>query len=152
MHFQRQMNGYPTRMHSSRMRTARSSSLREGSPPGTPPTRHTPRDQAPPPLNRMTNRCKNTTLPETSFAGGKNYYKASRGGGGEKGIFKSLKPSLMRYGHQWVKSIFLCKTSQKLPTVIDIIICQNYVGSGRLIGNTVGRPCDVTIDFCLPFL
>ena len=25
-----------------------------------------------PPVNRMTNRCKNITLPQTSFAGGKN--------------------------------------------------------------------------------
>ena len=36
---------------------------------GTPPTR----EQASiPPVNRMTNRCKNITLPQTSFAGGKN--------------------------------------------------------------------------------
>ena len=28
--------------------------------------------QVPPPVNRMTNRCKNITLPQTSFAGG-NY-------------------------------------------------------------------------------
>ena len=27
---------------------------------------------SPPPVNRMTNRCKNITLPQTSFAGGKN--------------------------------------------------------------------------------
>ena len=26
--------------------------------------------QVPPPVNRMTNRCKNITLPQTSFAGG----------------------------------------------------------------------------------
>ena len=26
----------------------------------------------PPPVNRMTNRCKNITLPQTSFAGGNN--------------------------------------------------------------------------------
>ena len=30
-------------------------------------------DPPPPPVNRMTNRCKNITLPQTSFAGGKNY-------------------------------------------------------------------------------
>ena len=29
----------------------------------------------PPPVNRMTNRCKNITLPQTSFAGGKNTWK-----------------------------------------------------------------------------
>ena len=28
--------------------------------------------QTPSPVNRMTNRCKNITLPQTSFAGGKN--------------------------------------------------------------------------------
>ena len=37
-----------TRMHSSRMRTARSSSRRGGSPPGTPGTMRTPGDHAPP--------------------------------------------------------------------------------------------------------
>ena len=39
----------------------------EDTPPGPDPprTRH-------PPVNRMTNRCKNITLPQTSFAGGKN--------------------------------------------------------------------------------
>ena len=37
--------------------------------PGTQPgNRH-------PPVNRMTNRCKNITLPQTSFAGGKNINK-----------------------------------------------------------------------------
>ena len=55
-------------------------------------TPHTPREQTPPqrpaarhagippamhagiapPMNRMTNRCKNITLPQTSFAGGNN--------------------------------------------------------------------------------
>ena len=49
-------------------------------PPGA--TMHTPprsNDACPPgatthdpPVNRMTNRCKNITLPQTSFAGGKN--------------------------------------------------------------------------------
>ena len=83
-----------TRMHSSRMRTTRSSSRPRGVStryppgPGTPPpetrhppgTRHppeqtppisgTPGTRHPPPVNRMTNRCKNITLPQTSFAGG----------------------------------------------------------------------------------
>ena len=44
--------------------------------PRTPPgaTMHAPQEQPhmPPPVNRMTNRCKNITLPQTSFAGGKN--------------------------------------------------------------------------------
>ena len=69
-------------MHSSRMRTARSSSR-----PGGVSTRHpisqtrpAPQEQTPPktrhppgpdtpPVNRMTNRCKKITLPQTSFAG-----------------------------------------------------------------------------------
>ena len=29
----------------------------------------------PPPVNRMTNRCRNITLPQTSFAGGKNAHE-----------------------------------------------------------------------------
>ena len=60
--------------------------------PGTPQDRAPPWDQVPlpgpgtslgpgtptlqeqaPPVNRMTNRCKNITFPQTSFAGGKNY-------------------------------------------------------------------------------
>ena len=70
-----------TRMHSSRMRTARSSSrLGGGSPPGTPlrsrpsPGSRSPCDQAPPgtrhpphrpdtpPVNRITDTCKNITF------------------------------------------------------------------------------------------
>ena len=84
-------------MHSSRMRTARSSSHPGGSAPGTPRTRHPPGpgtppgadplEQAPPrpdtppgaaPLdqghpceqNFLTHACENITLPQTSLAGG----------------------------------------------------------------------------------
>ena len=32
---------------------------------------------APTPVDRMTDACKNITLPQTSFAGGKNLYKSS---------------------------------------------------------------------------
>ena len=74
-----------TRMHSSRMRTARSSSRPGGvsiSPPRTrhppqsrhpPPEQTPPRDQAPPlppprsrhpPVDRMTDTCENITLPQ----------------------------------------------------------------------------------------
>ena len=44
-----------------------------GSPLGTRPprTRQPPGDQTPP-VDRMTDRCKHITLPQTSFAGGKN--------------------------------------------------------------------------------
>ena len=53
-------------MYSSRMRTVRSSShVCVGSPREQAP----PRDQTPP-VNRMTNSCKNITLPQTSFSGG----------------------------------------------------------------------------------
>ena len=69
-----------TRMHSSRMRTVRSSSRPgEGglhqaplwtrhTPSGSDPprTRH-PRDRHPPPVDRMTDRCKHITLPQTSL-------------------------------------------------------------------------------------
>ena len=75
-------------MHSSRMRTARSSSRPGGlhqappreqasprpkqAPPGSrhPPGADPPRTR-PPIVNRMTHRCKNITLLQTSFAGGK---------------------------------------------------------------------------------
>ena len=79
-----------TRMHSSRMRTARSSSrlgrLHQAPPtrtrppgPGTPQTMQPPQDQAPPtpappgtkhPPCGQTHTCKHITLPQTSFAGG----------------------------------------------------------------------------------
>ena len=63
-----------TRMHSSRMRTAR---LFPISPTmhcsgGVPGPGGVPAQVLPPPspMNRMTDRCKNITLPQTSFAGG----------------------------------------------------------------------------------
>ena len=37
-----------------------------------PTTMHAPHNHACPPVNRMTDRCKNITLPQTSFAGGNN--------------------------------------------------------------------------------
>ena len=43
-----------------------------GSPPGT-PSEEAPRRKRHPPVNRMTNRCKNITLPQTSFACGKSW-------------------------------------------------------------------------------
>ena len=54
-----------TRTHSSRMRGG-------GGPPGTPlpPGPGIPRTRHPP-VDRMTDRCKHITLPQTSFAGGK---------------------------------------------------------------------------------
>ena len=70
-------NKWQTRMHSSRMRTTCTSSRPGGSPQGTPRadtppwTRHPPGPGIPP-VNRMTDRCKNITLPQTSFAGGNN--------------------------------------------------------------------------------
>ena len=85
-------NAKGTRMHSSGMRTARSSGRPGGlhqtppwsRPPGagthppeqappkdqTPQSSHPPGSRHPPPMNRMTDRCKNITLPQTSFAGG----------------------------------------------------------------------------------
>ena len=76
-----------TRMHSSRMRTARSSirrgGLHQAHPPeadtplgaDTPPSRHPPGADTPPtPLwtEFLTHAYENITLPQTSFAGGKN--------------------------------------------------------------------------------
>ena len=62
------------------MRTARSSSrlggLHQASPRDQAPLDHAPLPPGPGtpphPMNRMTDRCKNITLPQTSFAGGKN--------------------------------------------------------------------------------
>ena len=85
------------------MRTARSSSrggLHQAPPQSRPPRSRPSREQAPPssrhppelapprtrhprtrhpPVNRMTNRCKNITLPQTSFAGGNNVLTVKRG-------------------------------------------------------------------------
>ena len=90
---------FKKRMHSSMMHTGRggsgTSQPQEQTPPEQtsqdqvpPETRHPPQDQVPPqdqappgtrhppeadpPVDRMTDRCKNITLPQTSFAGGKN--------------------------------------------------------------------------------
>ena len=78
-----------TRMHSSRMRTARSSSRRGGV-----STRHPPWDHAPPgpctppeqapreqtsPSCGQTHACKHITLPQTSFAGGNNWLQPHSG-------------------------------------------------------------------------
>ena len=60
-----------TRMHSSRMRTARSSSRPGGCPPGPSGTRHPP-DQAPPSGTRHSPSPRTDT--DTSFAGDKNRY------------------------------------------------------------------------------
>ena len=57
---------FETRMHSSRMRTARSSSR----PGGGVVLHQAPPGPGNPPVNRMTDRCKNIPLPQTSFAGG----------------------------------------------------------------------------------
>ena len=78
-----------TRMHSSRMRTDRSltnggctcpgGTCRRCTCPGAVPA------QVLPPVNRMTDRCKNMTLPQTSFAGGNKFTC--------KYYLHSLKPS-----------------------------------------------------------
>ena len=66
--FEKILKFFPTRMHSSRMRTARTSPY-GGSLSGRPP----PYSQTEtPPVNRMTHRCKNITLSATSFADDKN--------------------------------------------------------------------------------
>ena len=66
-------------MHSSRMHTACTSSCLRSLHQATPWTRHPPRTRHPlgpgtspgpdPPVNRMTDRCKHITLPQTSFVG-----------------------------------------------------------------------------------
>ena len=89
-----QKNGW-TSTHSSRMRTARlltvSHSIqggegsaqgggvclggclpRRGCLPGGCVSQHAMGQTPPPPVDRMTDRCKNTTLPQTSFECGKN--------------------------------------------------------------------------------
>ena len=72
-----------TRMHSSRMHTtcsltvSHSIRLRGG---GCLPN---PLDADPLPVNRMTQRCKNITLPQPSFPGGKNYLPTTSFAGGK---------------------------------------------------------------------
>ena len=63
----------------------------------TPQTRH------PPPVNRMTNRYINITLPQTSFAGGKNYSAETK--------YSSTPVTLLKWlpRWKWVNSVyFLC--------------------------------------------
>ena len=61
-------NTCETRMHSSRVHTARSSSR----PGGVLHQAHPPRTRHPPPVDRITDRCKHITLPQTSFVGCNN--------------------------------------------------------------------------------
>ena len=107
---------FTTRMHSNRMRTARSSNRPGGFHQETPPGSRLPREQTPPaarhagippamlagipptppPMNRMTDRCKNITLPQTSFAGGndKRYLPTAR----EGNVFRSVCQSFCSRG------------------------------------------------------
>ena len=96
---------FTTRMRSNRMRTARSSNRPGGLHQETPLGADSPGSRPPllqgmlgyhlqclmgyhPPMNRMTVRCKNITLPQTSFAGGndKRYLPTAR----EGYVFRSL--------------------------------------------------------------
>ena len=45
--------------------------------PHMPPATHAPATQAPPPVDRMRDMCKNITFPQTSFEGGNNYVAKS---------------------------------------------------------------------------
>ena len=54
--------------------------------------RYLPRYSPPPPVNRMTDRCKNITLPQTSFAGG-NYTNTK------------ILPILCSYPDSWYEDI-----------------------------------------------
>ena len=82
---ERPVSNLLTRMHSSRMRTARSPTLTGGglrqrppvrtetpSPPAPPPPRDPHPGKRPPPVATMTYACENITLSQTSFAGSKN--------------------------------------------------------------------------------
>ena len=68
----------PTPIPGATMHPPRSNHASPPEQPCTPPPRattHAPppeQPRTPPSVNRMTNRCKNITLPQTSFAGGKN--------------------------------------------------------------------------------
>ena len=72
-----------TRMHSSRMRTACLLTVPQHALPGGVPAqgvylpRGVPAQVLLSPVNRMTDSCKNITLPQTSFAGGKYYLAAT---------------------------------------------------------------------------
>ena len=66
---------HTTRMHSSRMRTTAAVAVRERGSPPAPRTRPPPGPGTPPGTRLpcgQTHTCKHITLPQTSFAGGKN--------------------------------------------------------------------------------
>ena len=66
-----------------------------------------------PPVNRMTNRCKNITLPQTSFAGGKNYFGACIALNGEN------PPKLIRI--QYVICRVICAVEQSTNCTCSLI-------------------------------
>ena len=90
---------YPceTRMHSSRMNTACSSSCGGVS---THPGPY-PREQTPPgtmhfPCGQQTHACKHITLPQTSFAGGKHYLSTTTVADGNNGVAPEQGCSIAR--------------------------------------------------------
>ena len=70
-----------------------------------PATMHTPpKTTHTPPVNRMTNRCKNITLPQTSFAGGKN-------------IFTQCKSKVIRKNSSSIPTDCPCRRNQLIIKV-----------------------------------
>ena len=78
-----------------------------GTSPGTPP----------PPVNRMTDRCKNITLPQTSFAGGKHYLPATTVVGGNKA-------ASFPCGHSFGRPSPVLRSHQKRFSAVSNVITE----------------------------
>ena len=122
---------FKTRLHSNRMRTARALTLspsmlcagrgawsggcmvRGGAWSWGVVSQHALRQT--PPVNRMTNSCKNITLPQTSFAGGNKYNSTN------------LNPN---YG--WLSNLW--HTNNNTEHIFTVIILLSYSGIGGVSG------------------
>ena len=76
---------------------------------GVVPARGGPAQVLPPPMNRMTDRCKNITLPQTLFAGGKNGFNYNMQNCSD---WMTQTPTQMQMG---CKPIFLVSVSVNTP-------------------------------------
>ena len=75
-----------------------------------PPAMHAGIPTPPPFVNRMTDRCKNITLPQTSFAGGKPYLSATSFADGNKLMKVQCRKKLKCFSEMWSPKISLIFT------------------------------------------
>ena len=92
--------------------------------------------EADPPVNRMTDRCKNITLPQTSFAGGNNNTKQSLGGTSRCEVFLRLSHAARETAHRFYLSN--CAMFTQTKTSRDQMLSVQNV---KILGKIVVGKC-----------